>query len=122
MLQVGSELSVPRSFYQHKGAYLGDGCVLHNHPDRGVEVVTLDHFAEGEQISIVNSGVADLTAFFARVNKMLSNPVHYDFIRNNCEHTVYWLRSGVAKSPQVVAWSCIGLALATTLLLLRARK
>lgn len=123
MLPIGSELSVPRSFYQHKGAYLGDGRVLHNHPERGEEVVTLDQFADGEELTVVQYGVDDVAAFLARVAQTLSNPGCYDFIHSNCDHTVNRLRTGIAKSPQVLAWGCAGLALATTAyLLLRSRK
>ena len=123
MVPIGSELSVPRSFYMHKGAYLGDGSVLHNHPERGEEVVTLDQFADGGEITVTQYGVEDVAAFFARAAETLANPGSYDFIRNNCDHTVTRLRTGIAKSPQVVAWGCATLALATaTYILLKSRK
>ena len=123
MLQIGSELSVPRSFYLHKGAYLGEGRVLHNHSERGEEVVSLDQFADGGDITVTQYGVEDVAAFFARVTETLANPRSYDFILNNCDHTVNRLRTGIAKSPQVLAWGCVTLALTTAAcLLLRSGK
>lgn len=123
MLPIGSELSVPRSFYLHKGAYLGDGRVLHNHSERGEEVVTLDQFADGGAITVTRYGVEDVAAFFARAAETLANPGRYEFIRNNCDHTVNRLRTGIAKSPQVLVWGCATLALAATAcLLLRSGK
>jgi len=123
MLLIGSELSVPRSFYRHKGAYLGEGRILHNHSERGEEVVTLDQFADGGAITITQYGVEDVAAFFARVAETLASPGRYDFILNNCDHTVNRLRTGIAKSPQVLVWGCASLALATAAcLLLRSGK
>jgi hypothetical protein len=107
----------------HKGAYLGDNNVLHNHPERGEEVVTLDQFADGGEITVTQYGVEDVAAFFARVAETHASPGNYDFIRNNCDHTVNRLRTGIAKSPQVLAWGCTTMALVTTAyLLLKSRK
>lgn len=122
MLPIGSELSVTRSFYLHKGAYLGDGKILHNHPERGEEVVTLNQFADGGEIAVTQYGVEDVAAFFARVAETLASPGSYNFVRNNCDHTVNRLRIGIAKSPQVLAWGCATLVLATAAyLLLKSR-
>ncbi|MCU7918116.1 MAG: lecithin retinol acyltransferase family protein [Candidatus Thiodiazotropha sp. (ex Dulcina madagascariensis)] len=116
MLAVGSELSVPRQFYLHKGAYLGNGWVLHNHPERGEEVVTMDQFAGGREITVSKHGVENVADFLFRVRETLSNSGSYDFFRSNCEHTVNKLRTGVAKSPQILVWGCIGLIAAYSLL------
>lgn len=109
MYPIGSELSVPKSFFNHNAAYIGNGRVFHNHPDSGERITSVEQFANGRTITVSKRGVTDISAFQARLAQAVSNPQKYSFISSNCDHTVNWLRTGEKQSPQLAAWSLAGL-------------
>lgn len=109
MYPIGTKLAVNEFFYQHVGAYYGNGLVLHNHRTNGAELVSLQQFANEKNVVVLEGGVNDVSAFYNRVHHVLARRQPYDFVTNNCEHTASYVREGVAKSPQLVFFGILGL-------------
>ncbi len=104
MYPIGATLEVDYMFYKHVCSYLGNNLVLHNHRDRGEEVITVDGFAEGKKIKVKAGKVPDVAMFLNRVQDVLANPKPYKIFSNNCEHTVSRVRNGVPSSPQLAGY------------------
>jgi hypothetical protein len=109
MYPIGTKLGVNELFYQHVGTYYGNGLVLHNHQKNGAELVSLQEFSNGKNVALLEGGVNDVYAFFNRIHHVLASGQPYDFIKNNCEHTVSYVREGVARSPQLIFCGIISL-------------
>ncbi|GMU68254.1 MAG: hypothetical protein AMXMBFR37_05870 [Steroidobacteraceae bacterium] len=109
MYPIGTKLGVSELFYTHVGAYYGNGKVFHNHWKNGAEIISMEEFASGKTITVLEQGVADQYAFFIRVQQALSAPRPFNFLTNNCEHATSLVRSGVAASPQVTFYGVLGL-------------
>ena len=79
--------------YTHHGLYLGFGLVIHYDFSR-VSIVTLEQFAKGQPICLVNSGVDyPKEVVMVRALSRLGEK-NYHLITNNCEHLVRWYRNG----------------------------
>lgn len=116
---VGSVLEIDCFWYRHNGVSVGDDRVLHNHPIRGEEIVSLARFASGKQIVQRTGGVIDQIRFRARVQAILANPKPYNLFSNNCEHTVSKVLIGVPSSPQLAGYGVLGMFLAGAYVLSR---
>lgn len=119
MYQLGAKLGVKELFYTHVGTYMGNGMVFHHHWKNDAEVISLQQFANGKKVTLIEDGVADTYAFFSRVQYALNNPRPYDFVNHNCEHATSYVRGGIASSPQVAFWGTLALFAAGTYVLSR---
>lgn len=109
MYPIGTKLAVDEFFYQHVGAYYGNGLVFHNHQNNGAELVSLQQFSNGKNVVVLEGGVKDVYAFYNRVHHVLASRQPYDFVKNNCEHSVSYVREGIAKSPQFIFYGILSL-------------
>lgn len=95
-LQCADHICVPRykpTPYTHHGLYLGFGLVIHYDFNR-ICIVTLETFAKGKPIFIVNSKISyPREEVMARAVSRLGEE-KYNLVTNNCEHFVRWCRSG----------------------------
>jgi hypothetical protein len=121
MYAIGTVFEVQESFYKHVGVYVGGDRVLHNDRQRGEEVVTFAQFLNGRSYTVRHGGLTDTMNFLQRVQQVLAKPNSYDFLFNNCEHTVYRVRSGVASSPQLASFGLLALVVGAGVALARAR-
>lgn len=79
--------------YMHHGLYLGLGLVIH-YDFKQICIVTLEDFAKGERIYLMDSEVTYPKAVvMARAASRLGEE-KYHLMVNNCEHFVRWCRNG----------------------------
>lgn len=121
-LQIGDLLSVPKlaGLVSHLGIVVDTDRVLSNEPGRGEHLSTVAEFAKGRPISVIRTN-ASPDAVQAQAKSILTRPRQYDPLSNNCEHTVSRALSGIARSPQLVAWLALLLAVGAVYLLARRR-
>jgi hypothetical protein len=99
-----------RALYTHHGLYAGNGRVIHySGLARGllrgpVEETSLEKFACGGAVFIVNGGAGiDAATALKRARSRLGER-RYRILSNNCEHFCEWCLHGVSRSYQVERW------------------
>lgn len=105
---VGAHLVTPWMGFAHHGIYVGDGKVVHYGAlvydiiRRPVEEVSLERFAEGRPVFVVEHAGTTFRgqAVICRARSRLGED-RYRLLSNNCEHFVEWCLYGVARSFQV---------------------
>ncbi len=107
MYQIGSELSVPKQIFKHKGVYAGNNLVFHNSPGQGEALTSMSEFAKGRPVTVEKEGVKDYQVFFTRLQKAIAAPKSYDVFQQNCEHSSSKVRTGKARSPQLIGWTAL---------------
>ena len=103
----GAHLVTPWLGFAHHGLYVGEGRVVHygallyDIVRRPVEQVTLEAFAGGRPVFIVEHGEAclDTEEVIRRALSRLGEK-RYRLFTNNCEHFVEWCLHDVARSFQ----------------------
>jgi len=129
--QPGDILYVNRGLYRHYGIYAGFSKVIHLAASNGdfgkniyVHEIDFDKFKNGDNCFVleINENLyqysKEETLDRARLKIGQKN---YNLIFNNCEHFVYWCRTGKSKSRQVentvrtIAISCAAILLATAI-------
>ena len=107
---VGSLLARSKGPLTHRGIYVGDyfgyDQVLENSPGKGESLVSFEEFAQGHPVKVERQ-----VPFYPMINgvrEALRVGRAYDFLTNNCEHTVTRIADGVARSAQVGL--CLGAA------------
>ena len=103
----GAHLVTPWLGFAHHGLYVGDGRVVHygallyDIVRRPVEEVTLEGFAGGRPIFVVEHGESclDTEEVIRRALSRLGEK-RYRLFTNNCEHFVEWCLHDVARSFQ----------------------
>ena len=103
----GAHLVTPWLGFAHHGIYVGDGRVVHYGAlmydiiRKPVEEVTLECFAEGRPVFVVEHGDAcvDTDEAIRRARSRLGEK-RYRLLTNNCEHFVEWCLHGVHRSFQ----------------------
>jgi hypothetical protein len=103
----GAHLVTPWLGFAHHGLYIGEGKVVHygallyDIVRKPVEAVTLEQFAGGRPIFIVEHGEAclDTEEVIRRALSRLGEK-RYRLFTNNCEHFVEWCLHDVARSFQ----------------------
>jgi Lecithin retinol acyltransferase len=103
----GAHLVTPWLGFAHHGIYAGDGRVVHYGAlmydiiRKPVEEVSLEQFAEGRPLFVVEHGEAclDVDEVICRARSRLGEK-RYRLFTNNCEHFVEWCLHDVARSFQ----------------------
>lgn len=122
MYQFGTIFDKDKTGYTHCALYIGYGQVLQNIHSRGEEIISIDEFFDGARITTRNLENIDFQAVLQRVAYIQQNPMPYDLLTRNCEHTVYWALTGVAKSPQLRFAVGVGLALSVIAIAVKSRS
>jgi hypothetical protein len=105
---IGAHLITPWLGFAHHGIYVGDGKVIHYGAlvydiiRKPVEEVTLETFAGGRPIFIVQHDelAFDVPTILERARSRLGES-KYRLLSNNCEHFVEWCLYDVHRSHQV---------------------
>jgi hypothetical protein len=105
--EPGAHLLTPWMGFAHHGLYVGAGNVVHYGAllydilRRPVEEVTLESFAAGRPVFVVEHGDPCLATdeVIRRARSRLGED-RYRLFTNNCEHFVEWCLHGVARSFQ----------------------
>ena len=106
-LSIGNILTRPKlGFIDHMGVVVADNSILHNTPERGEHISTLDEFAAGEHVKIQRTKVNPFSVI-ANSRRIIPNAKKYDLFGRNCEHTAYEALHGVPQSPKLVALGII---------------
>lgn len=103
----GAHLVTPWLGFAHHGLYVGEGRVvhygalLHDIVRKPVEEVTLECFAGGRPVFVVEHGeiCVEIEEAIRRARSRLGEK-RYRLFTNNCEHFVEWCLHGVARSFQ----------------------
>jgi hypothetical protein len=104
----GAHVITPFRGFWHHGIYVGDGNVVHYGAlmydiiRRPVEEVSLDRFAAGRDVFVVDHSEQTLRVeeILERVRSRLGENL-YRLLTNNCEHFCEWALHGAARSFQV---------------------
>ncbi len=97
-----------QGFVTHMSTVVGHGLVLHNTPEKGEHIATVEEFAAGQPVAVKQTG-ANPQAVVERARKIVSNPQGYHPVKRNCEHTVFEVVYGIAKSPQFIFWASVAI-------------
>lgn len=102
-LKPGDVLRRRKTGVWHLGVYMGKGQVLHNSPDfrEGERLTPYKRFALGREVYVAHSNPETRAAVIERASGILAHPQAYSYVWRNCEHTVYEIIEGVARSPTV---------------------
>jgi len=107
-LCLGAHIVSPRTGYSHHGIYVGGGLVVH-YPgfERGlcigpVEIVSLEHFARGRPLQVLDEGAPhfDAAEIVERAMSRIGED-RYHVLTNNCEHFCEWCVHAEQRSYQV---------------------
>lgn len=99
--RLADHLVTPRIGYTHHGLYAGGGEVL-EYSQKGVHLVSLSNFSEGNDIRIEEHSVR----FYSReesIQRGISRlgEDEYNVVFNNCERFVYWCIDGLPVCSQI---------------------
>ena len=105
--QIGDKIRRPSSFgYHHFGTYVGrqwpyNQAVVHSSKNDGVRLDSLDAFAGGKLVTIVDrvTDWREKIRVVQRASHLLGKP--YSLLRLNCEHIANYVQKGVPTSPQL---------------------
>ncbi|HET9863953.1 MAG TPA: lecithin retinol acyltransferase family protein [Steroidobacteraceae bacterium] len=104
---IGAHLLTPWLGFTHHGIYVGDGRIVHYGAlvydiiRRPVEEVTLEAFAQGRPLFVVeHTHVCFDAAQVVRRARSRLGENRYRLFTNNCEHFVEWCLHGTARSFQ----------------------
>ncbi|MGH7869227.1 MAG: hypothetical protein ACREP9_16730 [Candidatus Dormibacteraceae bacterium] len=104
LLNPGDLLLRPKclGIVQHEGVVIGPNAVLHNTPDKGEHVTTVEDFADGKPVRVYPTSAAPAT-IRARAQQLLYRPRPYDPLTRNCQHTASELIQGCSSSTWIQA-------------------
>ncbi|MBQ9275469.1 MAG: lecithin retinol acyltransferase family protein [Succinivibrio sp.] len=98
----GTHLVARRLMYLHHGIYVGQGQVIENILDDGIVRVSLQDFAEGQRLGVIEHPHRRFSPEqSARRAESQLGESSYNLLFRNCEHFVNWCIEGVAQSAQV---------------------
>ncbi|HEY3645900.1 MAG TPA: hypothetical protein VGM16_11235 [Gammaproteobacteria bacterium] len=102
-LKPGDVLRRRKTGVWHLGVCFGPDEVLHNSPGigGGERVTPYKIFACGREVYVAHSNPETRAAVMERASGILAHPHTYSYVWRNCEHTVYEIVEGVARSPTV---------------------
>lgn len=98
------------STYTHHGIDCGDGTVIHNSKMTGViSRTSIADFASGKQVFVKAYGKCDSPDIVIKRAESKLNTLGYHVVDNNCEHFVFWCKTGEnSKSHQVETVKGVG--------------
>jgi hypothetical protein len=121
---IGDLLSRPKFLgvvaVEHFGVAVAPNTVLHNTPEKGEHLSTVEEFSAGQPITVRHTGV-DPSTVMARSRQILANPKKYHAVARNCQHTVSEILKGIATSPVVVTLFIVAMVGVLLFFLLRQR-
>jgi len=88
---------------KHVGVVIGFDQVLHNTPEKGEYISTIQEFGSGFPVTVYRSG-ASPAVVIVNASRILANPKEYDVLQRNCEHTATETAYGRSDSPQLKAF------------------
>ncbi len=102
-LKPGDVLRRRKTGVWHLGVYMGEGQVLHNSPDflEGERRTPYKSFSLGRDVYVAHSNPETRAAVMERASGIVAHPHAYSYVWRNCEHTVYEVMEGAARSPTV---------------------
>lgn len=92
--------SVIEGAVTHSGTYMGWGLVAHLSPSKGLVEESVEAFAGGQQVQVVQKGGISERLLRERLEQYQANS-SYQLFGNNCEHLCSFLETGKAESPQL---------------------
>lgn len=98
---LGAIIFRTKGLVKHFGVCLGDGYVIHCHPNDGVKVVSYQEFAIGYPVSLKEHPIVTRAEINNRLKRLLAGEPNYRIFSNNCEHVAYYLVKGFKESPQL---------------------
>lgn len=102
-LKPGMHIAAHRPLYTHHGIYVGDGQVISYLLETGVTKYSLEEFAEGDRVTIIEHSAEQSfppEQIVARAEGRRGEN-NYSLPFNNCEHFANWCVTGNAYSDQV---------------------
>ena len=102
-LKPGMHIAAHRPLYTHHGIYVGDGQVISYLLETGVTKYSLEEFAEGDRVTIIEHSAEQSfppEQIVARAEGRKGEN-NYSLPFNNCEHFANWCVTGNAYSEQV---------------------
>lgn len=89
----------PLGLTQHHGLYIGNDEVIHLGKSGIVEQISLEAFAEGQPIRVIDIASCTETALERAHSQLGQRPYH--LFHGNCEHFVNWCLTGEPSSEQI---------------------
>lgn len=87
---------------EHLGLFVGNGRVIDNHPSRGVSLISVESFLNGEPLLRIDSYQGSYHSRSLVIQKAYSMlGMKYHLTEFNCEHFVNIAIGAGRKSPQV---------------------
>lgn len=102
-LKLGMHIAAHRPLYTHHGIYVGNGQVISYLLETGVTKYSLEEFAEGDRVTIIEHSAEQSfppEQIVARAEGRRGEN-NYSLPFNNCEHFANWCVTGNAYSDQV---------------------
>ena len=109
-IRPGDELSRKKGLFTHYGIAFDDCDVLEIVSDSTPRLVSLEEFADGQQIGIRHPPEEERPAILERAMHVLLNPKEYRLLTNNCEHMKNLVLTGSAHSESVRLLAVLTLA------------
>ena len=92
-LSKGDHILVQRLLYAHHGIY-ADKNHVYQYDDNGVNVVTLEEFAQGDTVLVYHEGAHYTPSQIIKRAKSRLGENDYNLFINNCQNFATWCRSG----------------------------
>lgn len=110
--RMGDVIARRKGVVLHIGVVLAPNEVLHNTPERGEHVSSLDEFAAGRRVRLVRAACTQSRARASTARPRAGRS--YNLFTHNCEHTASRVVQGRSESPQLRSWAVgIGMAALT---------
>jgi hypothetical protein len=112
-MQPGDIVVRDKGAFRHLGIVVNEGMVLHNTPELGEHISTMDAFCQGKPYRVIQIPSALRWVVLANASRIAAYPRRYDAVSNNCEHTVTRALGEQPHSSQIaiLLTLCIGAAL-----------
>jgi hypothetical protein len=80
------------------------GRVIHNTPEKGVHISSVDEFSGGKKVSVVKQKANNRIKAIVKAIFVYFEKKPYNMFKNNCEHTASKILHDKAESPQLRGW------------------